>query len=171
MDEKEPIHLPQVIHPLRKEPMDPLIVPFKREEYKFIIIHSKDVSDTDISLLKEYGKVIIFDPMVYMNIPIQNLIFDYILLDLRRKEDRYYLQQIDESLYEQLHIVSLCYTFEKFDDIHEEIGVKNIISKMPPKQAFKADFDRLLLQKKLGKPRPVLSLFKSFLRLVKGDWK
>lgn len=168
MDEKEPIpleHLPPVI---RKE--EALVVPHRPVEHQFIIVHSKDIEDTDLALLKEYGKVIVFDPLVYVNIPIQQLTFEYLLLDLRRREDRYYLQQIDDTQ-DQFYIVSICYAFEKFDDIHEEIGVENIMSKLPPKQAFKADFNRLLLQKKISKPRPALSCFKSLLRLVKGDWK
>ena len=39
-----------------------------------------------------------FDPLVYTNINISSLQFDYLLLDLRRKEDRIYFQQIDVDL-------------------------------------------------------------------------
>ena len=151
----------------------PLVVPAGKPDpaEKFIIVHSRDIEETDTELLREYGKVIMFDPLVYLNVPIQNLEFDYILLDLRRKEDRHYLQQIDSVVLENFNIVSICYSFEKSEEYHEEIGVENIMTKLPAKQAFKADFDRLLLQKKISKPRPAMSLFKSFLRLVKGDWK
>jgi len=149
----------------------PLIVPIGVPNDRFIILYTKDIEDTDISLLKEYGKVLIFDPKVYVNVPLHILEFDYILLDLRRKEDRQYYSQIDKSFLDRCHVISLCYSFEKNDEIHEEIGSANILSKLPEKQAFKADFDRLLLLKKIGKPRAALSLFKSFIRLVKGDWR
>lgn len=138
---------------------------------RFIIAHSTHVSDEEIALLREYGKVLVFDPSVYLNIPIHKLEFDYILLDLRRKEDRRYFQNIEHDALTQFHVVSYCYSFEKDEDFHEDLGSINIITKFPDRQAFKADFDRLLLQKKIAKPRAALSCFKSCLRLVKGDWK
>jgi hypothetical protein len=138
---------------------------------RFIIAHSVGISETEIALLREYGKVIVFDPSVYLNIPIDKLEFDYILLDLQRKEDRRYFQNIEPDVLSQSHVVSYCYTFEKDEEFHEDLGSINIITKFPDRQAFKADFDRLLLQKKIAKPRAALSCFKSCLRLVKGDWK
>lgn len=161
------------VNVIEKKVEAPLIVPAGKDDPadKFIIVHSKDIEENDLDLLREYGRVIMFDPLVYLNVPIQNLDFDYILLDLRRKEDRHYLQQIDPAVLEKFNIVSVCYSFEKLEEFHEEIGAENIMTKFPAKQAFKADFDRLLLQKKISKPRPAMSLFKSLLRLVKGDWK
>ena len=138
---------------------------------QFIIMQSKDIADTDIELLKEYGKVIRFDAKVYVNVPIQSLTFDYFIMDLRSKEDRMYYSQIDKEYLETCNVVTICHSFEKEEGYHDEIGVDNIISKFPEKQAFKADFDRLLLLKKISKPRPIYSFFKSCLRVVKGDWK
>ena len=160
------------LHVVEEKLEPPLVVPSVRDDpaERFIIVHSKDVEEENIALLKEYGKVILFDPLVYMNIPILSLEFDYLLLDIRRREDRYYFQQMEEYLI-RYNIISYCYSIEKFEDIHEEIHSVNIMVKFPPKQAFKHDFDRLLLQKKISKPKPALSCFKSALRMFKGDWK
>jgi len=151
----------------------PLVVPSVKKDLveKFIIVYTKDIEEDELSLLKEYGKIIMFDPLVYTNINITSLQFDYFLLDLRRKEDRIYYQQIDSDLLELYNVVSYCYSFEKFDEIHEEVGVVNIMTKFPPRQAFKVDFDRLMVQKKISKPKAALSCFKSLLRMVKGDWR
>jgi hypothetical protein len=148
------------------------IVPEPKEiKEKFMFILTKDMDKEDIELLKEYGRVIIFNYKVYVNVPIDKLDFEYLILDIREREDRYYLQQLDPQLLESIHKISFCHSYEKFEEIHDEMGVQNIISKLPEKQAFKEDFNRLLLLKKIGKPRAILSCYKSFLRLVKGNWK
>ena len=150
----------------------PLIVPVAPPlTDQFLILHSKDMEQTDIDLLKDYGRVILFENKVYQHIPIHTLDFDYMLLDLRRKEDRQYFQFIDEAFLNKCNVVSYCYSIEKEEDFHSEIGVDNILTKFPERQAFKHDFDRLLLLKKLSKPKVWLSCFKSALRLVRGDWK
>jgi hypothetical protein len=161
-----PIHDPLVVQS-KNEPL--IVQPIKHDH--IIIMITKDLEKEEIDLLKEYGRVIMFDPRVYVNIPIQTLEFNYLIMDLRRREDRYYFQQIDQSVLERYNLVSICHSFEKYDDYHEEVGVENILTKLPDKQAFKADFDRLLLQRKISKPRVVLSCIKSLVRLVKGDWK
>jgi hypothetical protein len=138
---------------------------------KFIICVTKDLEQEDIDLLKEYGRVIVFDAKVYLNVNVNLLVFDYLIMDLRNREDRHYFQQIDLSVLETFNVISICHSFEKFDEYHEEVGSNNILTKLPDKQAFKVDFDKLLLQKKITKPRVVLSCIKSLLRLVQGDWK
>ena len=47
-----------------------------------IITCSKDISINEINLLKEYGKVIIFDSKVFQNVPINTLEYDYFILEL-----------------------------------------------------------------------------------------
>jgi hypothetical protein len=136
-----------------------------------IITCSKDISINEINLLKEYGKVIIFDSKVFQNVPIHTLEYDYFILDIRKKEDRLYFQQIEPSILNNINVVSLCHSFEKFEEFHSELGVKNVITKLPEKQAFKEDFDKNLLLKKISKPNAVYSCIKSLYRVVKGDWK
>jgi hypothetical protein len=157
-DEKEVPHL--VVPSVAANHTDP-----------FIILHSKTISEEDINLLKEYGKVIIFEPKVYVNVNIRSLEFDYLILDLIRREDRIYYSQIDPQFLDKCNIVTICHSFEKDEEYLDEIDGDNTLTKLPEKQAFKVDFDRLLLLKKVSKPRPALSCFKSCLRMVKGDWK
>ena len=126
---------------------------------------TRDMKEEELQLLQHYGTVIKFEAKVYTNVPIQSLQFDYFILDIRNRDDRYYLQQIDANLF---HFISVCYSFEKYDDYHKEIGVENIMSKLPEKQAFKQDFNRLLLQKKISKPAVWKSCIKSFIRVFKG---
>ncbi len=152
-------------------PIEFIVPDPKPEKEKFMFILTKDFDKEDIELLKEYGRVIIFNYKVYVNVPIDKLDFDYLILDIREREDRYYLQQLDPRLLESIHMISFCHSYEKFEEYHDEIGVKNIISKLPEKHAFKEEFNRLLLLKKIGKPRAMLSCYKSLLRLVKGNWK
>jgi hypothetical protein len=107
---------------------------------------------------------------VYNNVRLESLEFDYLIVDLRQKEDRHYIEQVDAHLLENYNMVSLCHSFQKEDRFHDELNVDNIITKLPAKQAFKADFDRLMLQKKITKPRAYLSCIKSVLKVLQGDW-
>jgi len=162
------IPLPSVL-----APSGPLMVPESKpaDGEPFLLVHTKDLSESDLELLREYGRVIIFDPRVYLNVPVQSLQFDYMVIDIREREGRHYLQQIIQSEADRYNIVSLCHSFEKTDEYHQEIGVDNIITKLPDKQAFKDDFDRLLLQKKISKPNAAFSCIKSVLRFANGVWK
>lgn len=151
---------------------DPLIVPagnYEDPADRFILVTTKDLEKEEIDLLKEYGRVILFDSKVYMNISIQRLTFDYFVLDIRKSDDRHYLMQIDKQYMDMYNVISFCHFFQKEDAFHEEVGVDNILTKLPIKQAFKNDFDRLLLQKRITKPQAALSCFKSVLRLFQGD--
>jgi hypothetical protein len=154
----------EIIHP-------PLIVPAVKQKERFIIAISKNLEEESLELLKEYGKVIQFENNIYNNIPIQTLDFDYFIIDLRRREDRHYLQQIDPIFLETIHVISICHFFEKEDEYHSDIGAENILSKLPDRQAFKDDFNRLLLLKKIKKPNALFSCVKGLFRVAKGDWK
>lgn len=157
--------LPQII-----EQKPPLIVPAGNKvnlSEQIIFVLTKDMTEEQLSLLREYGRVIVFEHKVYVNVPIVSLEFDYLIMDMRIKEDRDYFQQIDPNVIASMNIISFCHSFEKEDEIHDEIGSDNVITKLPEKQAFKSDFDRLLLLKKISKPRPVVSCVKGCFRIFK----
>jgi|Laugresu1bdmlbsd_1035121.scaffolds.fasta_scaffold53574_2 hypothetical protein len=143
-----------------------LVVP----DEAFIIAISRDLSDDEMDLLKEYGKVVVFHPKVYNNIPIESIDFDYLILDIRQSDDRHYLQRVNVQTLEKYNFVSVCHSVQKSEDFHEEMGVDNVLTKLPPKQAFKADFDRMMLQKKISKPNAGISCIKSVFRLFNGQW-
>jgi hypothetical protein len=144
-----------------------LVVP---EAQAFIIVISRDLSEEESTLLRHYGKVVEFDFKVYTNIPLQSIQFDYFILDLRRSEDRHFLQQIPVNVLEQYNLISVCHSIQKGELYHEEIGVDNVLSKLPPQQAFKQEFDRMLMQKKISKPNAGTSCIKSVFRLFNGQW-
>ena len=148
----------------------PLIVPAGNKinpSEQMIFVISKDMKEEELALLREYGRVIMFEYRVYVHVPIDTLEFDYFILDIRRREDRHYFQQIDPLTLRNMNLISFCHSFEKEDEIHLEMKVDNIITKLPDKQAFKIDFDRLLLQKKLSKPNAVASCFKAVFSVFK----
>lgn len=144
-----------------------LVVP---DTSAFIIVLSRDLSDEEIELLKEYGKVVKFGHRVYTNITIQAIDFDYFLIDLRNSEDRQYLQQIPLHILEKYNLISICHSVQKNEEYHQELGVDNILTKLPAKQPFKAEFDRMMMQKKISKPNAGVSCIKSVLRLFNGQW-
>lgn len=153
--------------PAVSQPVQQLVVP---ESEAFVIVCSRDLSEEELSLLKEYGRVVLFDSKVYANIPIQSLDFDYLVIDLRKSEDRNYLQQISVPVLEKYNLISVCHSMQKNEDYHQELGVDNVLTKLPLKQAFKQDFDRLLLKKKISKPNAGASCIKSVFRLFNGEW-
>ena len=154
--------------PLAALPMQALVVP---DNYKaFILVISRDLDSDELALLKEYGKVLQFEAGIYTNIPILSLDFDYFLIDMRRSEDRYYFQSIPVQTLARFNLVSICYSMQRSDEYHEDMGVENVLAKLPPKQAFRIDFDRLMLQKKISRPNGGISCIKSVFRLFNGQW-
>jgi hypothetical protein len=61
------------------------------------------------------------------------------------------------------NVVVVCNFLQDDDDFVEDCQAKNVIHRLPNKQAFKADFDQLLLSKKIRKP----NCAKTFLRVLK----
>lgn len=151
-----------------KQPENPVLVVLDNQA--FILAISRDLSDEEMELLKEYGKVVVFDAKVYTNIPIESVDFDYLVIDIRQSDDRHYLQRVNVQTLEKYNYVSICHSVQKNEDFHEEMGVDNVLTKLPPKQAFKNDFDRMMLQKKISKPNASISCIKSVFRLFNGQW-
>ena len=144
-----------------------LVVP---EAQSFIIVISRDLSEEELDLLVHYGKVVEFDFKVYTNVPLQSIQFEYFILDVRRSEDRHYFQQIGVDILEKYNLISVCHSIQKNEEYHEELGVDNVLTKLPNRQAFKHDFDRMLMQKKISKPNVGASCIKSVFRLFNGQW-
>ena len=152
-----------------KHPVELVVLPIQPVEKKFIFVITKNIDDEQLELLKEYGKVIIFDNNIYNNINVSSIDFEFLILDIREKGDREYLQKIENM--DSFYLISICHSFERFEEYHAEMRVNNILTKLPAKQAYKSEFIKLLLQKKISKPSVALSCYKSFIRLVKGNWK
>lgn len=148
----------------------PPVIEFKREEkheevkndVKFIICISRDLSDEDRKLLSNYGVVTEYQNDLYNNIPLENILFDYLIVDLRRKVDRYYFMKyvlIKKDLYK---VILYQYSFED-----PSIDCDNVITSLPQRQATRMIFNQLLLLKRLKEPKAWLSFLKCCLGVYK----
>jgi hypothetical protein len=132
----------------------------------FLIVCSRDVDNDELNLLKLYGKVLQYDDC-HINIPLFELIkqneSNYVLFDIRNKEHRMAISKAISNFNENnVHLVGLVRCWEKLDDFIDDSKCENCMSHLPPKQAFKYDFDTLLLEKKIREP----SMAKNIMRLV-----
>lgn len=124
----------------------------------FIIACSRDITPTELELLKSYGRVLVFDNS-FINIPLSSHQFNYSIFDLHNKIHRDALAKEDLSNY---HVVCVVGMLDTHDDFSDDIHAENCIRSFPARQAFLTDFNRLLLSKKIRKP----SFLKSALRFL-----
>lgn len=121
---------------------------------KFILCITKDLSANDKALLRDY-RVVEYDDMVHRNIPISQIIFDFLVIDLREKSDRYCFMKEVQPRRDLYSIVVYCHGFE-IDEV--EIPHDNALSSFPERQARREDFEMLLLMERVKKPKWWLSL-------------
>jgi len=130
----------------------------------FLLIISRDLAPDELSLIRLYGNVLEYSDC-HINIPLENIINEhktnYVIFDVRKKRDRVELQKINYSCY-HYHIVAIVHCWEKEDDFIDDAKCENCLTTLPPKQAFKKDFDKLLLQKKIKQT----GCFKNILRTL-----
>lgn len=140
-------------------------------ETRFIIVCSRDITEDELDILKSYGKILQYDNC-HVNIPLDQLISSenasYILFDVRIKSHRMAISK--ETNNPLFHIIAIIHKWEEMDDFIDDANCENALSSFPPKQAFKKDFDKLLLEKKIRKP----SCFKNVIRIIFrtiGGWQ
>jgi hypothetical protein len=136
----------------------------------FLIVASRDLEDEEVDLLNLYGKVLQYDSC-HVNIPLDQLIrqnnANYLVFDVREKNHRMAISKSSvQHDNEHVHVIALVHSWEKLDDFIDDAGCENCLSSLPPKQAFRSDFNTLLLEKKIRKP----SCAKDVLRLVLKAW-
>jgi hypothetical protein len=136
----------------------------EKKEKPFLLACSRDVELPELELLKSYGSVLVWHES-FRNIPLTSHKFDYALFDLREKTHRDALMKEDLASYSVVCIVSI---LDSFDDFVEDLGAKNCIRTLPARQAFKSDFDRLLVSAKIKKPNCVKALVRSLCFLRDG---
>ncbi len=133
-------------------------------ESSFIVVCSRQLSVEEIDLFKHFGKVLEYHDS-YINIPLSQHKFDYCLVDVNQKSHRMMLMKEDLNKY---NVVCLVKWHEDSDDFVEDVHCKNVMHNLPPKMPFKADWDRLLLSKKIRKPNCLKSLGRVFLKVLNG---
>lgn len=121
---------------------------------KFILCITRDLSAEDRALFRDY-RLVDYDDEIHRNIPIEHIRFDVLVVDLRQKGDRYAFMRLIQPHADDYHIIAYCHGFE-IDNL--DIPHENAFSSFPMRQARKEDFEFLLLQKRIHKPRWWLSL-------------
>ena len=137
----------------------------EKDEKPFLLACSRDVSQVEIDLLKLYGTLLRWDES-FRNIPLNSHKFDYCLFNLRLKTHRDAIMKEDISKYNVVCIVGI---LDVFDDFVEDIQALNCVRTFPARQAFKNDFNRLLLTAKVKAPSCTKSLLR-FLQKLWGGW-
>ena len=166
------ISLPSVIQSIPQQ-MDELKLPppalaFKAQLdlpiKKLVICITRDISQADMAMLKDYGRVVEYDHSLHMNLPMSAFFYDYLIVDLRESGDRYFLLKSVLPFKPEYTVVVYSYAFE-FDVVSE---CDNHISSFPKKQALKIDFDLILGSERISKPKWWVSLFSCMLSTYNG---
>ena len=126
----------------------------------FVLACSRELKPNELELLRSYGKVLVFHQS-FVNIPLAQHQFDYAVFNLHEKVHRDTLAKEDLSHY---HVVCIVGLLDGYDDFSVDVGAENLVRTFPQRQAFKSEFDRLLLAKKIRKP----SVAKTILRFLCG---
>ncbi len=152
-------HLPPVIkRDLSLDDVKAVEHPKDANEKPFILACSRAIKPEEMELLKSYGKVLVFHDS-FRNIPLSSHQFQYAVFDLMDKVHRDTLAKEDLSKY---HVVCVVGLLDSYDDFKGDLSAINCVRTFPARQAFKSEFDRLLLSPKIRKP----SMMKSFLRFI-----
>jgi hypothetical protein len=145
----------------------PKLIPLeeKKEQVamRMVICISKDIDELEEKVLADYGKVIRYEHDLHNNIDSSTLSFDYLIIDLRKKDDRYFYMKEILNKRDKYHVVLYNYCFEE----SREFDCDNQINSFPKKQANKKDFDALLLIKRIKQPRAWVDLFRKCFGLYK----
>ncbi len=137
---------------------------------EIIIIYSYDLSDYDLSILKNYGNVFIYDNC-YINISIDDILREfkpnYLLFDVRLKLHRDFLTKMTKKGRDIFNIVTVIKWYEIYDDFVDDISPCNIIHEIPNNQPTKSDLDFFLLNPEISEPTCCFSLIKHIKKLGK----
>lgn len=127
---------------------------------RFVIVCSRDLSHEDEAIFKQHGKTLRWKKESFLNLPFEQLDFDFLFIDVREKEARLTLGRQDLSNY---HKVAFVYAIQKgIDDFLNEIDTIDI-SSIPQHAINGKDFRHQLLHQKLTAPSLVKSVFRYFM--------
>ena len=126
---------------------------------KIVVCLSKSLSKEDLKLLQYYGQVEEYSHSIHNNVELEKIDFDYLLLDLRKAEDRLYVQKhvLSQAQGAKINLVLFRYSFEGDNGISYNVER----TELPSKQISKKVFDELLLSKQLEAPSCVISLLRA----------
>jgi hypothetical protein len=157
--------LPPVLKPIEAkavsaEPCEEKKEEAKEEETKrFVIVCSRDLSAEDEAIFKQHGKTLRWKKESFLNLPFEQLDFDFLFIDAREKEARLTLGRQNLALY---HQVAYVYAIQKgVDDFLSEMDTVDI-SSIPQHAINGKDFRHQLLNQKLTAPSLAKSVFRFF---------
>lgn len=130
----------------------------------FLLVCSRDLEKNEIDVLNSYGKTLVWRES-FVNIPLSQHEFAYCVCDVRNKVHRQMLMKENLDAY---HVVCVVGWLDAHDDFVDDLNAENVVRTFPDHQAFKQDFDRLLLSAKIKKPNMAKSFLRCFLKLVNG---
>ena len=145
--------------------MLPAVVQLNRQEPKRVVLCiTRDISKEDHEMLSEYGKVLAYDHNLHNNLDCDVFEWAYLIIDLRKTEDRYYFSKVIQPKKERYSIGIYHFVFED-EDFMDPDDLIVYFTSFPKKQATREIFNTLLLNSRIKKPRAVVSLFKCCLNL------
>jgi hypothetical protein len=156
-------NLPPVIGKAKPSDVAPLA---PADDKKFLLVCSRTLKPAEVAVLESYGKVLTYRDS-YQNIPLDKLLVDagYCVLNIHEKSHRVLLGKEDLSAY---RVVAVINAYDSEDDWMEEVGAENVIKGLPDHCAFAADFNKLLVTKKVPKPSCVKSIFRIAFKVLRG---
>jgi hypothetical protein len=126
------------------------------ESKPVLFLYAKNLLPEKLSLLRQYGKVLVWQPFM-LNHPLSSLDpCDYLVMDFRQQEVRQQLAKEDLTKWNVVHYVSW---ISKVEDYLEQIQ-GNVLSSLPKTAVNKADFDNQLLNQPLVEPSMIVSCLK-----------
>ena len=132
----------------------------KDESRRFLIVCSRDLSAEDEAIFKQHGKTLRWKKESFLNLPFEELDFDFLFIDAREKEARLTLGRQNLSMYCQ---VAYVYAIQKgVDDFLSEMDTVDI-SSIPQHAINGKDFRHQLLNQKLTAPSLAKSVFRFFM--------
>jgi hypothetical protein len=122
---------------------------------RFVIIHTVEIPKEDIKTFQAYGRVVKYSYEIENNISLDNLLFDYMFIDMNDKNGRRYYDNSDTTNYNVIAYISF---LEKFDSYVYNLEAQNVLSAFPPRVHYKEMFDASLLQTVTDAPSKCLSV-------------
>jgi hypothetical protein len=135
------------------------------ENKRVVLCITRDVSAENLEILNEYGKVLSYDNTIHNNLDCSDFKWDYLVVDLRKSEDRYYFLKNIQPHKDKYAIAVYHFVFEEPSDIMETDPNVSFFCSFPKKQATQNIYNTLLLNSRIKKPRAILSAFKCCLNM------
>jgi hypothetical protein len=134
----------------------------KKDDKRVILCITRDIAQEDLSLLKEYGKVLIYSHNLHNNLAADRFQWEYLILDLRDSDCRYYIMKHVLPHKDEYSIC--CYHFP-FEDQEDLLDSDSYFTSFPKHQATKQSFNELMMMNRIKKPRATVSLLKCCLNV------